>query len=48
LIVVPSCVYKWSINPFTNPNPVYRHTPNRDDILASFVTGLEFKIETYV
>jgi hypothetical protein len=27
LLVIPSCVYKWSINPFTNPNPVYSHTP---------------------
>jgi hypothetical protein len=25
VIVVPSDVYKWSINPFTNPYPVYRH-----------------------
>jgi hypothetical protein len=24
--VVPSCVYKWSINPFTNTHPVYNHT----------------------
>jgi hypothetical protein len=27
LLVVQSRVYKWSINPFTNPNPVYSHTP---------------------
>jgi hypothetical protein len=25
LSVVPSRVYKWLINPFTNPNPVYSH-----------------------
>jgi hypothetical protein len=22
LLVVPSCMYKWSVSPFTNPNPV--------------------------
>jgi hypothetical protein len=27
LLVVPSRVYKWPISPFTNPNPVYSHTP---------------------
>jgi hypothetical protein len=27
------CVYKWSINPFTNPNPVYCHTLNYDSII---------------
>jgi hypothetical protein len=26
LLVVMSCVYKWSINPITNPNPVYSHS----------------------
>jgi hypothetical protein len=26
LLVASSRVYKWSINPFTNPNPVYSHT----------------------
>jgi hypothetical protein len=26
LLVVTSCVYKWVINSFTNPNPVYSHT----------------------
>jgi hypothetical protein len=26
LLVLTSPVYKWSINPFTNPNPVYGHT----------------------
>jgi hypothetical protein len=26
LHVVLSRVYKWSINPFNNPNPVYSHT----------------------
>jgi hypothetical protein len=25
VLVVPSGVYKWSVNPFTNPNPVYNH-----------------------
>jgi hypothetical protein len=25
LLVVPCCVYMWSINPFSNPNPVYSH-----------------------
>jgi hypothetical protein len=30
-IVFPSGVYKWSVNPFTNPYPVYRHT-TRDSI----------------
>jgi hypothetical protein len=32
LLVFPSVVYKWSINPFTNPYPVYSHT--RDRVLA--------------
>jgi hypothetical protein len=27
LPVVPSRVYKWSINPLSNPYPVYSHTP---------------------
>jgi hypothetical protein len=27
LLVVPSGVYKWSINPISNPYPVYSHTP---------------------
>jgi hypothetical protein len=26
LLVIPSRVYKWSINAFTNPNPVDIHT----------------------
>jgi hypothetical protein len=31
VIACSSCrVYKWSINPFTNPNPFYSHTLNRD------------------
>jgi hypothetical protein len=30
LIVVLSRVYKWSINLFTNPNPMYSHTPTCD------------------
>jgi hypothetical protein len=25
-LVVPSHVYKWSINPYTNPKPIYSHT----------------------
>jgi hypothetical protein len=25
LFLVPSRVYKWSINPLPNPNPVYSH-----------------------
>jgi hypothetical protein len=25
-LVVPSHVYKWSVNPFANQNPVYSHT----------------------
>jgi hypothetical protein len=33
LLVVPSRVYKWSINPFTNPNPVYSHSIPRDNNL---------------
>jgi hypothetical protein len=33
LPVFPSRVYKWSINPFTNPYPVYSHTSiNRDNM----------------
>jgi hypothetical protein len=28
-------VYKWSINPFTNPNLVYSHTLKRDNILSN-------------
>jgi hypothetical protein len=30
LLIVLSHLYKWSINPFTNPNPVYIHTPSRE------------------
>jgi hypothetical protein len=26
LFVVTSCVYKCSVNPITNPNPVYNHS----------------------
>jgi hypothetical protein len=36
LLVVPSGVCKWSINPFTNPNPVCSHTHTRDNILYSY------------
>jgi hypothetical protein len=32
LLVVPSGVYKWSINPFTKPNPIYSHTLNCDNM----------------
>jgi hypothetical protein len=32
--VVPSGVYKWSIDPICNPYPVYSHTTlNRENIL---------------
>jgi hypothetical protein len=31
--VVPSRAYKWSINPFTNPNFIYTHPQTRDNIL---------------
>jgi hypothetical protein len=34
LLVVPNGVYKWSINPFTNPIPVYIHS-NLDTVLRS-------------
>jgi hypothetical protein len=27
VLVVPSCVYNWSTNSFSNPNPVYSHPP---------------------
>jgi hypothetical protein len=27
-----SYIYKWSINPFTNPNTIYSHALNRDNI----------------
>jgi hypothetical protein len=27
LLVIPSDVYQWSINPFINPYPIYSHTP---------------------
>jgi hypothetical protein len=36
LIVIPSGAYKWSINPFTNPHPVYSHT--RDNIFMFRLT----------
>jgi hypothetical protein len=31
--VVPSSVHTWSINPFTNPYPIYSHTPLKRDII---------------
>jgi hypothetical protein len=34
LLIVPSLVYKWSINAFTNPNTAYNHTKNRDNTLV--------------
>jgi hypothetical protein len=30
-------VYKWSINLLINPNPVYSHTPSRDNIYTYFI-----------
>jgi hypothetical protein len=40
LLVVPSCICKWSINPFANSNPVYSHTPKiRDNIHFEVFTG---------
>jgi hypothetical protein len=33
VLVVTSGVYKWSIYPFTNPNPVYSLTLNRENII---------------
>jgi hypothetical protein len=35
-MALTSYVYKWSLNPFDNPNPVYSHTRNRDNIFHSF------------
>jgi hypothetical protein len=36
LLVLPSRVYKWSIYPISNPNPVYSHTRTiRDSIKAT-------------
>jgi hypothetical protein len=31
---------KWSINPFTNPNPVYSHSILRDNVKAMIVSEL--------
>jgi hypothetical protein len=28
------CVYKWSINPIPNPNPVYSHAPRTRDSMS--------------
>jgi hypothetical protein len=33
--VVKSCVYKWSVNPITNPNPVYGHSKNHHQCQSS-------------
>jgi hypothetical protein len=30
VLVIPSGVYKWLINPVINPNPVYSYTPTHD------------------
>jgi hypothetical protein len=38
VLAVPSLVYNWSINPFTNPNPVYSHTHTRDNILRETIS----------
>jgi hypothetical protein len=38
-VLVPSRVYKCSINPFTNPNPIYSHThTTRDNIKRATVS----------
>jgi hypothetical protein len=38
LFVVPSDVYKCTIDPVTNPNPIYRYnyTPTRDNINVEY------------
>jgi hypothetical protein len=38
-------VYKWSINPFTNPNPVYSHTDARDIIAVIIIIIISSSIE---
>jgi hypothetical protein len=35
--VVPSGVYKWSINPISKPYPVYSHTPLYDLIISTIL-----------
>jgi hypothetical protein len=40
LFVVTTC--KWSINLFTNPNPIYRHTLIRDNIKMN-LREIEFR-----
>jgi hypothetical protein len=42
--VVPSDVHKWSINPFTNPYPVYSHTPRYVTILLSYYKLCQFSV----
>jgi hypothetical protein len=37
IVVVPSGVYKWSINPFINPNPAYNHPPLRENVKFVFI-----------
>jgi hypothetical protein len=32
LLVAPNRVHDWFINPFANPNPVYRHRYIRDHV----------------
>jgi hypothetical protein len=35
LSVVTSRVLKWSINPMTNPNPIYSHTHTHGSVIRS-------------
>jgi hypothetical protein len=37
LLVVPSAMYKWSINPFTSPYPVYSHAPKSRQYLFMYI-----------
>jgi hypothetical protein len=39
LLVIPNRVYKWSINPFINPNSFYSHTHTHDNIDKLYHTG---------
>jgi hypothetical protein len=32
-------MYNWSVNPVTNPNPVYIHNHMRENILSMFYDG---------
>jgi hypothetical protein len=41
--------YKWSINPFTNPNHVYSHSPHiHDNIMYKEVAMSYFKIMSII